>query len=108
MSEEKVIGKQQLEAILPLARCHLGLIDSGNEDEEAEAAEQYQFAARSDLIADLFAERDQLLEALEAAIECGMVPISSAKDGGAVRHARQVVVADMIRAAIAKAKGLTE
>lgn len=46
-----------------------------------------------------------LLEALQAAIECGMIPSSSAKEGGAVRFSRQVHVADMIRAAIAKATG---
>ena len=48
-----------------------------------------------------------LLAALEAAVACGMVPISSAAEGGAVRHSKQVQVADMIRAAIAKAKPKT-
>lgn len=47
----------------------------------------------------------ELLEALQAAIDCGMVPISSAKEGGASTHSRQVHVADQIRAAIAKATG---
>ena len=47
----------------------------------------------------------ELLEALMAAVDCGMVPTSSAKEGGASRHSRQVEVADMIRAAIAKATG---
>jgi hypothetical protein len=46
-----------------------------------------------------------LTEALEAAIECGMVPVSSAKEGGASAHSRQVQVADMIRTALAKARG---
>lgn len=46
-----------------------------------------------------------LLSALEAAVECKMVPISSAKEGGAVRHSIQVQVADQIRDAIAKANG---
>ena len=44
-----------------------------------------------------------LLSALVAAVESGLVPVSSAKDGGAVRHSKQVHVADQIRAAIAKA-----
>lgn len=55
--------------------------------------------------ARLIAAAPDLLEALEAAVECGMVPRSSAKDGGATRHVWQVIVADQIRAAIAKAKG---
>lgn len=45
-----------------------------------------------------------LLEALQAAVDCGMVPQSTAEDG-ACRHIRAVQVADMIRAAIAKAEG---
>lgn len=46
----------------------------------------------------------ELLKALQAAIDCGMVPQSTAEDG-AVRHSRHVQVADMIRAAITKATG---
>lgn len=46
---------------------------------------------------------DDLLGALQAAIDCGMVPTTSAKEGGASKFSQQVVVADMIRAAIAKA-----
>lgn len=52
-------------------------------------------------------ERDELAAvverqrgAMQAAIECGIVPISSAKDGAA-RHSRQVHVADQIREALA-------
>ena len=58
--------------------------------------------------ARLIAAAPDLLEALEAAVDCGMVPSSSLKDGGAARHARQVHAADMIRAAITKAKGETQ
>jgi hypothetical protein len=47
----------------------------------------------------------ELLKALEAAVECGIVPVSSVADGGASKHSQQVIVADQIRAAIAKAKG---
>lgn len=49
----------------------------------------------------LEAQRDQLLKALLAAIECGMVPKSSAREGGAMAYAQQAKVADMIRDAIA-------
>lgn len=48
----------------------------------------------------------ELLAALEAAVECNMVPISSAREGGAAKHSIQVKVADQIRAAIYKAKGI--
>lgn len=53
----------------------------------------------------LIAAAPELLEALKAAIDCGMVPITSASEGGASKHSRQVQVADTIRAAIAKAEG---
>lgn len=55
--------------------------------------------------ARLIAAAPDLLEALEAAIEHGLVPKSSASEGGAMRHVSQVKCADQIRAAIAKAKG---
>lgn len=42
--------------------------------------------------------------AIEEAIACGMVPDSSAREGGAARHVRQVQVADMLRDALAAAK----
>lgn len=44
----------------------------------------------------------RLREALQAAVDCGMVPVSSAKDGGAVRYSRHVQVADQIRATLAE------
>lgn len=55
--------------------------------------------------ARLIAAAPDLLAALKAAVECGIVPVSSAKDGGANAGVTQVRVADQIRAAIAKAKG---
>ena len=55
--------------------------------------------------ARLIAAAPDLLEACMAAVECGMVPVMSAAEGGAAKHARHVAVADMIRAAIAKATG---
>jgi len=51
-------------------------------------------------IRELEAEVARLREALLAAVDCGMVPSSSAKDGGAVRYSKQVKVADQIRAAL--------
>lgn len=55
--------------------------------------------------ARLIAAAPDLLEALQEAIDCGMVPSSSCSDGGASKYSRQVQVADMIRAAVAKATG---
>lgn len=63
---------------------------------------------RVDANANLIAAAPELLDALIEAVDCGMVPISSAKDGGASTHSRQVRCADMIRAAIAKATGGAE
>lgn len=59
----------------------------------------------SEANARLIAAAPELLDALVEATACGMVPISSAKEGGASTHSRQVRCADMIRAAIAKATG---
>jgi hypothetical protein len=42
-----------------------------------------------------------LVEAIKNAIALGMIPKSSAKDGGACRHSSQVHAADAIRAALA-------
>ena len=64
-----------------------------------------ELAFRDCVIDDITKQRDELLAALVAAIECGIVPSSSAKEGGAAKYARQVIVADQIRDAIAKAKG---
>ncbi len=55
--------------------------------------------------ARLIAAAPQLLEALEEAVASGMVPVSSAADGGAVAYSRVVRAADQIRAAIKAAKG---
>lgn len=58
-----------------------------------------------DANARLIVAAPELLAAVNAAIKCGMVPKSSAKEGGAMRFSEQVRVADMIRDAIAKAEG---
>lgn len=50
----------------------------------------------------------ELLDALQAAVSCGMVPTTTAKEGGASAYSEQVRVADQIRAAIAKATGETK
>jgi hypothetical protein len=55
--------------------------------------------------ARLIAAAPDMYKALEAAMASGMVPKSSVSDGGACRHSAQVRAADMIRAALAKAKG---
>ena len=66
------------------------------------------FDRAANAMEDLMKQNRELLYALNAAVECGIVPSSSAKDGGAYRFARQVIVADMIRAAIRKATGEEE
>ena len=53
----------------------------------------------------MLAAAPELYEALQAAVDCGMVPNSSALGGGATAYSHQVRVADQIRAALAKAKG---
>jgi hypothetical protein len=55
--------------------------------------------------ARLIAAAPDMFAALEAAVECGMVPKTSAREGGAAAHARQTHVADMVRDALAKARG---
>jgi hypothetical protein len=46
----------------------------------------------------------ELERILTAAVDCGMVPISSAKDGGAASHSLQVKVADLIRDVLVEKK----
>lgn len=50
-------------------------------------------------------QRDELLAALKQAVDCEMVPTSSAREGGANRHVKQLRVADMIRDAIKNTEG---
>ena len=61
--------------------------------------------AEQEANARLIAAAPELLEALMEAVECGMVPISSAVEGGASAYSAQVRCADKIRTAIAKATG---
>ena len=49
---------------------------------------------------DLQAKVEDLTGVLQAAVDCGMVPVTSAKEGGAARFSEQVRVADSIRAAL--------
>ena len=44
-----------------------------------------------------------MMAAIQAAIDCGMVPNSSAKEGGASRFASQVIAADQLRDSLALA-----
>lgn len=53
--------------------------------------------------AHLISAAPDMYEALKAAVDCGMVPVTSVSEGGAARFSRQVDVADMIRAALQKA-----
>ena len=51
------------------------------------------------------AQNAELLAALQAAIECGLIPSSSAREGGACAHSRQAQVADQVRDAVTNATG---
>lgn len=64
---------------------------------------QHRYEGQAKANAYMFAAAPKMLEALMAAVDCGMVPKSSATEPGAVRHSEQVRVADRIRAAIAGA-----
>lgn len=55
--------------------------------------------------ARLIAAAPEMADAIRFAIESGMVPVSSAKEGGASKHSAIVKAADMLRAALAKAEG---
>lgn len=50
------------------------------------------------------AKVEQLADAIQAAIDCGMIPKTSAAEGGAARYAQQVKVADQLRSALAAAR----
>jgi hypothetical protein len=52
-----------------------------------------------------YEQRTELLEALQAAVNCGLVPFSSTRHPGDARHSIQVRVADHIHAVIAKTTG---
>ena len=60
-----------------------------------------QLAAQPDDVA-------ALVEAVDAAFACGMIPKSSASEGGANQYSEQVRVADQLRAALARVKGETK
>ena len=53
------------------------------------------------LIEQLLAVIELQRNAMQEAVDCGMVPTSSAKEGGAARHSQYVIVADKIRSALA-------
>lgn len=78
---------------------------TGLDKQVARKLARYIADTHPEAVRALLAERDALREALEAAMECGMVPSSSVKDGGANRYVRQAQVADMIRAALAQGQG---
>jgi hypothetical protein len=70
--------------------------------------DELQLFAEKVMLASQETERERakaLVEALKEAIDSGIVPISSASEGGANKYSRQVLAADRIRAAIAKYEG---
>jgi hypothetical protein len=77
---------------------------TANGEDVAHVVGAYGFA-ENDANARLIAAAPRLLAALQAAVSCGMVPQTSARDGGAAAHVRQLHVADEIRDAINEATG---
>lgn len=73
-------------------QSHMGKADMG------EVLADCRLAA--DKITALRERVAEMEAAITAAIDCGMVPKSSAREGGAVRHTRAAQVADMLRDAI--------
>ena len=67
---------------------------------DTESIYRFNVACHPGAIRALLEERDTLRAALQAAVDCSMVPKSSASDGGANRYSEQVRVADQIRAAL--------
>jgi chromosome segregation ATPase len=57
---------------------------------------------------DLRQQRDRLAEAIQDAIDCGMIPITSAKEGGAAKYSIQVRTADKLREALQSLNQPTE
>ena len=55
-------------------------------------------------ITRLRATRDNLVEAMEAVTAAGLIPVSSAADGGANKYSSAARAADQFRAALAAAK----
>jgi hypothetical protein len=88
-----------------IAICKVYHNDKDADPENFTHNEEIITVAEKNANARLISASPDLLEALKEMVACGMVPISSASEGGAARHARQVIVADMVRAAIAKAEG---
>lgn len=61
----------------------------------------YRIAELEAALAEERAKVERLRGIIQAAIECRMVPVTSAKEGGAAKFSRQVQVADMMREALA-------
>lgn len=82
----------------------------GPDGAEVARAEEYGASAWievSEYDARLIAAAPDMLAALVEATACGMVPITSAAEGGASSYSAQVRCADNVRAAIAKATGVS-
>lgn len=100
-----------------LAECLAGKHIGGDKDVAIRAcaialanaelrAEAHNVLTTTGLTPRQLVERVKELEgALRDAVDCGMVPKSSAADGGASKYSAQVLVADRIRAALSGCTG---
>jgi hypothetical protein len=86
----------------PWSVCDRSEIRSGN----LHLVAVVQHGLKQQSYASLIAAAPDMLAALQRAVACGMVPATSANDGGAAKYSEMVRVADAIRAAIAKATGV--
>ncbi len=81
--------------------CHFNSVQRYPDQEERYARE----VAEREADGHLMAAAPAMYEALKEAVSSGMVPVSSAAEGGAVRYSHVVRAADKIRAALAAAEG---
>lgn len=81
--------------------------DTGNSDAEVECRRSAaRILSALDMQPTVSPDVAALVEAVDAAFACRMIPKSSVSEGGANKYSEQVRVADQLRAALARVKGV--